>query len=92
MYLPLSQAFMAGFDLAPGQLITDWESPTDVRDLLVAYQVKTDGEYCYGLHSKFRGDWTLIKNTAVNDQKWRSRYTFLRVASVVPNSDWIVSG
>ncbi|KAI3719421.1 hypothetical protein L6452_20319 [Arctium lappa] len=71
------------------RLTAEWGSPFDLNDLHIAYTMKINGFHRYSLHSNYQGDRTLVLNNAVNDRWWKSRYAFVRMASLGPNSDWL---
>ena len=103
-FSPLSRAFMAYFEIAPGQLMPQfwrvlhvleclthgWESAFGVADLLTAYTIKSDGHHRYYPFSKTRGDKVLVLKTQVNDRHWKSRYVFVRTSSLQSEGDWQV--
>ncbi|KAI3701926.1 hypothetical protein L6452_27416 [Arctium lappa] len=69
------------------RLTAEWGSSFDENDLLTAYQVKVDGFHRYSMFSKYRGDLTLVFNTAVNDCVRKARYAFVRTTSLGLDSD-----
>ncbi|KAI3771508.1 hypothetical protein L6452_02673 [Arctium lappa] len=102
-YSPLSRSFMLTFNFASGQLMPkfwrvvsvierltkDGGGSFNVNELLMVYIVKADVFHHYSLYSNYRRDRTLVLNTVVNDRGWKSRYTFVRMAILGLDSDWL---